>query len=175
MFAITERLLLRPGWSEDAPALARAIGERAVARMLARVPWPYREEDAAAWLALPLDPLRPRLVIASRASGELVGGIGLEGGKPELGYWLARAWWGRGLATEAGRAMLAIADGVLRLPQVRAAHALDNPASARVLAKLGFRPAGEAAEMPSAGRGGVMMAQPVLRVRPGPAALPIAA
>src|SRR5690606_4449572 len=50
MFARTPRLLLRPGWKEDAPAVAEAIGEFAVAGKLARVPWPYRIEDAEAWL-----------------------------------------------------------------------------------------------------------------------------
>ena len=48
MFARTERLTLRPPWPEDAPALLAAIGHAEVARMLARVPWPYGAEDAAA-------------------------------------------------------------------------------------------------------------------------------
>src|SRR3989344_9521016 len=39
MFARTERLLLRPGWQEDAPALAKAIGEEGVVRNLATAPW----------------------------------------------------------------------------------------------------------------------------------------
>ena len=53
MFARTERLLLRPGWLEDAPALAQAIGEEAVVRNLARAPWPYGEEQAQAYLSQP--------------------------------------------------------------------------------------------------------------------------
>ena len=46
MFARTERLTLRPAWAEDAPALAAAIGHEEVARMLARVPYPYTLADA---------------------------------------------------------------------------------------------------------------------------------
>ncbi len=51
MFARTPRLLLRPGWSEDAPALAEAIGDPAVVGKLARAPWPYRLEDAEAFIS----------------------------------------------------------------------------------------------------------------------------
>jgi RimJ/RimL family protein N-acetyltransferase len=157
MVAITERLLLRPGWAEDAPALARAIGEEAIVRNLARVPWPYDEKDAASFLALPQEPLRPRFLIFLRACNRLVGGIGLDGQRDaELGYWIARAHWGQGLATEAGRAVVQLADSSLRLPRLVASHALDNPASGRVLTKLGFGATGITAAMHSQGRGGDM-------------------
>lgn len=170
MFAITERLLLRPGWAEDAPALSRAIGDHEVVRNLSRVPWPYALGDAERFIALPQEHGRPSLLIFRRegASPELIGGIGLNdgvNGTPELGYWLARAHWGRGYATEAGRALLAICDETLRLPHLIASHALDNPASGRVLAKLGFRPTGEIGRMPSPGRGGEMEVRGFLRPR----------
>ncbi len=63
MFARTERLLLRPGWLEDAPALARAIGEEAVVRNLARAPWPYGMDAPIGALAL-----RPKRVASSSGS-----------------------------------------------------------------------------------------------------------
>ena len=154
MFAITERLLLRPGWAEDAPALARAVGDRAVAYNLARVPWPYSQHDAEAYLDLPHRPLRPTFLICLRDNNQLVGGIGLHGEvDAELGFWIARAHWGKGFATEAGRAVLALADASLRLPRVKARHALDNPESARVLRKLGFRSTGKKAWAASLARG----------------------
>jgi len=154
MFAVTERLLLRPGWIEDAPALARAIGDRDVARNLARVPWPYSEADAEAFLSLPQNPARPRFLVCLRSNNQIVGGIGLDGDEePNLGYWIARAHWGRGYATEAGRAVLALADASLRLPQIKACHALDNPGSGAVLRKLGFRAAGRKTVMASLARG----------------------
>jgi RimJ/RimL family protein N-acetyltransferase len=158
MFAITERLLLRPGWIEDAPALSRAIGDRAIARNLSRVPWPYALGDAEQFLSLPQQHDRPRLLIFRRegAAPELIGGIGLHdgvNGTPELGYWLARAQWGKGFATEAGRALIATCDETLRLPHLIASHAIDNPASGNVLRKLGFRPTGETGRTHSLGRG----------------------
>jgi RimJ/RimL family protein N-acetyltransferase len=154
MFAITERLLLRPGWGEDAPALSRAIGDEAVVRNLARVPWPYALGDAEQFLAQPQTPNRPRFLIFLRGTNELVGGIGLDGeDEIQLGYWIARAHWGKGLATEAGRAVVDLADASLRLPRLKASHAIDNPASGRVLGKIGFRPTGGLADLHSLGRG----------------------
>nr|WP_047166455.1 GNAT family N-acetyltransferase [Sphingomonas sp. Y57] len=145
MFARTQRLLLRPGWKEDASALVAAIGDFSVVGKLAHAPWPYRLEDAEAFLAADRGPL-PDFLIFARTHGapRLVGGIGLaerdEG--VELGYWIARPYWGLGFATEAGRAVVDIADRGLRLPRLIAGHFADNPSSARVLQKLGFVPAG---------------------------------
>ena len=53
MFARTPRLLLRPGWMEDAPALAQAIGDPAILRNLTHAPAPYTLDDAQAFLSLP--------------------------------------------------------------------------------------------------------------------------
>ena len=158
MFARTERLLLRPGWIEDAPALHAAIAEEAIVRNLATAPWPYRPEDAEAFLSAPRKPRDVSLLIFRRTNGapELIGTAGL-GRRPdgpiELGYWIGRRWWNRGYATEAGRAVAAIARDSLRLPMLRAGHFLDNPASGRVLEKIGFRPTGVIAPRFSAARG----------------------
>jgi RimJ/RimL family protein N-acetyltransferase len=162
MFARTERLLLRPGWQEDAPALARAMGEEAVVRNLARAPWPYHEEQAQEFLAQPIDPAQPRFLIFSRTGGapRLVGGCGIApsaadspGGPLEMGYWIARPYWGLGFATEAGRQLIRIARA-MQLPRLSAGHFLDNPASGAVLRKLGFRPTGQIAQRYSLARGG---------------------
>jgi len=145
MFARTERLLLRPGWPEDAPALAAGIGEAAVVRNLARAPWPYGLADAERFCREGFFGPLPSFFILKRTSGapELIGGIGLaatdEGGV-ELGCWIRRADWGRGYATEAARAVLATARHGLRLPRIEAGHFTDNPASGRLLQKLGFAP-----------------------------------
>ena len=146
MFARTERLLLRPGWAEDAPALAQAIADLAIVRNLASAPWPFALRDAEAFLAAPRDPVLPSLLIFERTDGEpvLAGACGLgrrPSGNIELGYWIARSHWGRGFATEAGRALIAIARA-LKLERLEASHFLDNPASGRVLEKLGFQSTG---------------------------------
>src|SRR3546814_19387066 len=66
MFARTERLLLRPGWREDAPALAAAIGDEAIVRNLAPAPWPYNKADEADLLARTEDTTLPNFLIFSR-------------------------------------------------------------------------------------------------------------
>jgi RimJ/RimL family protein N-acetyltransferase len=157
MFARTERLTLRPGWPEDAAAIAAAIGHEQVVRMLAQVPWPYAIGDAESFLARPRAVSDVFLLILSHEAERprLVGGIGLhpeEDGSHELGYWLAPDAWGRGYATEAGRAVLGIARHALGLKRLSSGHFVDNPASGRVLRKLGFRPTGHTAPRYSAGR-----------------------
>jgi RimJ/RimL family protein N-acetyltransferase len=157
MFARTARLLLRPGFPEDAPALATAIADQTIARNLASVPWPYRMRDAEAFLASPRDPVLPSLLIFARTDGapELVGACGLgrrPSGAVELGYWVARPHWGQGFATEAARALIDIARA-LGLPQLEGSHFVDNPASSRVLEKLGFQPLGIVAPRLSCARG----------------------
>ena len=156
MFARTSRLLLRPGWAEDAPALASAMADEMICRNLSAVPWPYALRDAEAWLAGPRDPLLPSLLVFERTRGapRLVGGCGLgrrPSGAVELGYWVARQDWNRGIATEAASAVLEMARS-MGIRQVEASHYLDNPASARVLDKLGFAPTGIVATRMSAAR-----------------------
>ena len=146
MFARTERLLLRPGWAEDAPAIAAAIADEMIVRNLATAPWPYTLRDAEAFLAQPRDPVLPSFLIFERtdAAPRLVGACGIgrrPSGAVELGYWIARPFWGRGIATEACRALIDIAR-TLGLTQLEGSHFVDNPASGRVLEKLGFTPIG---------------------------------
>jgi RimJ/RimL family protein N-acetyltransferase len=157
MFARTERLLLRPAWREDAPALCQGIGDERIVRNLATAPWPYRLQDAEAFLARerPAHAAGGLIFLRTQGAPRLVGAVGI-GPSPdnvlELGYWVARPYWGQGIATEAGRAMLAFARDSLRLPRLVAGHFTDNPASGRVLQKLGFRPTGVTRGRYSAGR-----------------------
>lgn len=154
MFHRSERLLLRPLWQEDWSAIHRAIADEAVVRNLARAPWPYEPCHARAFVAQPVNPMFPRLAMTRACDSALIGCIGIDPheGAVELGYWVARDHWGRGYATEAGRAMVEIARmlGHLRL---EASHFLDNPASGRVLHKVGFVPTGVVRERASLARG----------------------
>jgi RimJ/RimL family protein N-acetyltransferase len=157
MFIRTERLLLRPGWVEDASALASAIGDEAILTKLAQVPSPYRLADAQWFLNQTYQYPNMPLLIFKRTHGapRLIGGTGLhdQDGEAEIGYWLARDAWGLGYATEAGRAVINMARHSLRLPRLVSGHFIDNPASGRVLIKLGFRPTGQIAARHSKARG----------------------
>lgn len=168
MFARTPRLLLRPGFPEDAPALTCAIADEAIVRNLSVVPWPYGLRDAEAFLASPRDPVLPSLLIFERTATQprLVGSCGLgrrPSGAVEMGYWIARPFWGRGFATEACAALVGIARA-LGLPALEGSHFIDNPASAGVLEKLGFEPLGIVAPRMSCARGAEVPAR-LMRLR----------
>ncbi|MDQ3073986.1 MAG: GNAT family N-acetyltransferase [Pseudomonadota bacterium] len=161
MFVRTTRLLLRPGWAEDAPALAVAIADEAIVRNLATAPWPFGVSEAEAFLAAPRDPALPSFLITERTAGapRLVGSCGFgrrSSDAVELGYWISRRHWNRGLATEAGHALVELARS-LKLPRLEAAHFADNPASGRVLEKLGFIATGLSAKRYSCARQGEAM------------------
>ena len=158
MFARTERLLLRSGWIEDAPALTQAVAHADMAMKLARLPWPYTIADAQWFLGLERGAGDVNFLIFLRtgAAPVLIGGIGIHAddeGCPEIGYWIAPDHWGHGYATEAGRAVIDIARFGLRIPRLVSGHFVDNPASGRVLRKLGFTPTGQVVNRMSLSRG----------------------
>lgn len=146
MFIRSERLFLRPGWPEDWQELLGKICDERIVRHLARAPWPYGPEDARRFASMEQDRRTPNFFVTAPSSEgtRLVGscGLGLHEGQVELGYWIARDDWGRGYATEAARAVLKLAR-TLGHRRIVASHFEDNPASGRVLQKVGFRPTGE--------------------------------
>lgn len=154
MFHRSQRLLLRPPWPEDWCEILGGIADEGVVRNLARAPWPYRPQHAREFVSRPATPHYPRFVVSRADDAALIGCVGIDpaDGAAELGYWIARPHWGRGYATEAGRAALEIAR-MLGHSRVVASHFLDNPASGRVLRKLGFAPTGAVRPRYSCGRG----------------------
>lgn len=162
MFIRSERLFLRPGWPEEWEDLLALIDDEAVVRNLARAPWPYTAEDAKAFARLQSngpeqDRLLPNFFITQPGADgtRLIGSVGLsrDGDDVQLGYWIGRPFWGQGFATEASRAVLSLAKA-LGHKRLVASHFVDNPASGRVLRKLGFCPTGVVRDRFSLGRGG---------------------
>lgn len=145
MFFRSERLFLRPAWCEDVPAVHHAVAREEIVRNLATAPWPYALEDAAAFVAMERPAKLPNFLITLPDDG-VVGSVGLgidpETDKVQLGYWIGREWWGRGFATEATWAVLRIAH-MIGHHEITASHFIDNPASGRVLNRVGFRATGE--------------------------------
>lgn len=139
----TARLVLRPTTINDLGDLVAEVNDYDVAKMTARIPHPYTDADARAYIALreARGQATDAVSLTIEHAGKLIGGISIFAmpRRSELGYWLGRAHWGKGFATEAGRAILAYGFDVLNLPLVHCRVALDNPASARVQHKLGFR------------------------------------
>lgn len=137
------RIALRPFELSDLEAAHRVYGEAEVMRYVGEG-GPVGPEHAAAMIAeYRAHQARHGFAfwaVIEHATGELIGDAGLEvtAHGVELGYTLARSRWGRGLATEAARLCIDAAFGPLGLPRLVALADVDNPASARVLEKLGF-------------------------------------
>jgi RimJ/RimL family protein N-acetyltransferase len=144
----TPRLSLKPlEAARDIAALARIGGDRRVARMASAIPSPWSATEIEQWLdRLPWrGTLGFRLGIFLRGNGPLVGFLGLtEDDPPAAMYALDPAYWGQGLASEAMRALLDWALPLFRPQAIIADHFADNPASGRVLEKLGFSETGTA-------------------------------
>jgi RimJ/RimL family protein N-acetyltransferase len=135
----TKRLNLRELSGNDAPRIAELAGEWDVARMTARIPYPYSEPLAHQWLR-GIEP--GEFVRAIELEGEMIGAVGYlpaEDGSAEIGYWIGKPWWGRGFATEAAEALVRHCFTTARIDRLTCCHFVDNPASARIIAKLGFR------------------------------------
>ena len=144
----TERLLLRPMNLDDAPAVSRLAGRREIADTTISIPHPYSEEQARQWIAGHGDLFADgRFVVFGmelRQGGTLCGTIGLreidaEHSQAELGFWVAVDCWGQGYATEAARAVVKCGFEQLGLNRIYAHHMVRNPASGRVLAKIGMK------------------------------------
>jgi RimJ/RimL family protein N-acetyltransferase len=136
----TRRLVLRQHRIEDADPIAASLGDFAVARMLTRVPVPYDRQDALDWLNTVTSGLKPDWSFALTTGDDVhIGVVSLElrHGLWQLGYWLNRFYWGKGLMSEATSAVL---DRFFRrMPdaELAAGAFADNPASFKVLEKLG--------------------------------------
>jgi RimJ/RimL family protein N-acetyltransferase len=145
------RLLLRPLRLSDAGPMALWCGQYVVASMLARVPHPYPPGAAEAYIERVLSGQAGEQVWALDGSGggaaDFLGVVGLKGAPGDaergFGYWVGPPAWGLGYATEATATVLdaAFADRWLRAIETTVYK--DNPASRRVLDKLGFRVTGE--------------------------------
>ena len=146
----TPRLVLRPFAIADGPRVRELAGDWAIADTTAVVPHPYPEGGGEAWIATHPGAWaaghNATFAVVRRGDDLLIGAMGLviqrfrESG--ELGYWIGKPYWGRGYATEAAAAVLDLAFGPLGLHRVEATHFTRNPASGRVMEKLGMRPEG---------------------------------
>jgi [ribosomal protein S5]-alanine N-acetyltransferase len=139
----TKRLRMRPYLENDIPELILLVGAREVAATTLRIAHPYTEKDAHAFLELAKEPDKIWLAITLLEDGRQIGGVGLrvdqQHQNAELGYWLGVPYWGFGYATEAAREVLRYGFEDLKLHRIFASHFGHNPASGRILRKLGMR------------------------------------
>ena len=136
----TARLILRPLRLGDEPTFLALAGDWDVARMTSDIPHPLTATQAKAWLSQTGNDVR----FAIDFGGAMIGSVGYfkrRSGSAELGFWLGRDSWGYGFGTEAAEAVIRLGFGRGHTA-FSSAHFVDNPASGRVLEKLGFEPFG---------------------------------
>ena len=129
----------------DAARVTELCGDPDVALSTAEIPHPYPVGAASAWIATHRDAREAgtawTYAITCGDDGALVGAIDLRPGidpTGNVGYWIGRPYWGRGYATTAVRALLAMAFLGVEIDVLGATHLVRNPASGRVLEKCGM-------------------------------------
>ena len=147
----TDRLVLRQPHEADLPEIARLLGDFEVVKNLSRVPYPYDMDAGRKWLKLAAEswqnPAQAQDLSAMMTlEGRVAGCISLKSLQlnPEIGYWLGRDYWGRGLMSEAAGAMVSWFFANTGHERLAGEAMTDNPASLRVLMKAGFRITGDA-------------------------------
>jgi len=150
IFAETERLFLRTLEQHELPRLVELIGDWEVVRWISVVPFPYTMKDAEEFyddMVKCYERGEPQFyAMALKSDNLLVGGVGLHlprnatygEGEIEIGYWLGKAFWGRGLMSEAACAARDIGFSRPTTKCLGASTALDNVASQKVLTKIGL-------------------------------------
>jgi ribosomal-protein-alanine N-acetyltransferase len=142
----TPRLVLRPFVLGDAPDVQRLAGAREVAATTLNIPHPYEEGMAEAWIGTHQERFDAgamvTLAVTLREGGALIGAIALRfepaHQRAEMGYWIAVPHWNQGYCTEAARAMLRYGFEERALHRIGATHLGSNPASGRVMQKIGM-------------------------------------
>ncbi len=142
----TERLALRQLTLEDAPAFSKLAGDKAIARMTGSFPHPFPLLSAEFKVMHLLAQKRRNLAYPyaiTQDGGELMGIADLFRRSPnaalEIGYWLGKPFWGNGYVTEASHALIAEARESLKITTLLGGVFADNPASQRIMEKLGFK------------------------------------
>lgn len=143
----TDRLILRPFTLEDAPEVQRLAGDHAIAATTGgNIPHPYEDGLAEQWISAHQEDFdqgkRVPFAVTRRDDNQLIGAVALhiavKSSRAEIGYWIGVPYWGNGYCTEAAAEVLRYGFEVLQLNRIHACHFGSNPASGRVMQKIGM-------------------------------------
>ncbi|MDG4850674.1 GNAT family N-acetyltransferase [Peribacillus frigoritolerans] len=146
----TKRLVLRIFQKSDAVAVTKLCNNYNIYKNTLYLPYPYTIEDALSWIEHHLDNFYANksyeFAITDKESGKLYGAIALSNNQKfnngEIAYWIGKKFWGNGYATEAAQAILHFAFEEKQYHKVFARYFNSNPASGRVMQKLGLKKEG---------------------------------
>ena len=143
------KLTIRPFVAADSAQVQTLVSDARVAKMAGNIPYPYPQGCAQDWIASHAAQHRSgtaiiRAIVCSDTM-QCVGAISIDqmsrglNSSGNLGYWVGVPYWNRGFCESAGRVILELAEKEYAMKRLVAAHHIDNPASSRVLEKLGFK------------------------------------
>ncbi len=143
---VNERLYLSPFAAADKPALIAHLNDREIYDRTLLIPHPYTSAEADSWIEHTRHQTQTQGFCTQfairNATGELLGGFGFDtlivGHKAEIGYWLARRYWGQGIMPAVVAAACRFGFTRWNLVRITAHVYWFNSASARVLEKCGF-------------------------------------
>jgi [ribosomal protein S5]-alanine N-acetyltransferase len=143
----TPRLVLRPFTFDDASAVQLLAGTAEVADTTLYIPHPYPPEAAEQWIVTHSiaweDGMGATYAVTDAATDTVAGAVTLvitpQHVRAEIGYWIGVPFWNRGYCTEAARAVMELGFRTLGLHRIQARHLTRNPASGRVMQKLGMK------------------------------------
>ena len=142
----TKRLVLRRFQREDASEVQKLAGNFNVAKMTLNIPFPYEAGMAEEWICTHEEnwntKKRVTYAIVKTVTNELLGTVSLvkiDGLEGELGYWIGEPYWGMGYCTEAAKKLIEFSFQNLGLEKIVAEHLTKNPASGRVMKKIGMQ------------------------------------
>jgi RimJ/RimL family protein N-acetyltransferase len=142
----TKHLVLRRFQREDASEVQKLAGNFNVAKMTLNIPFPYEDGMAEEWISTHEENWNTKksviYAILKTGTNKLLGAVGLveiDGLEGELGYWIGEPYWGKGYCTEAAKKLIEFSFQKLSLEKIVAEHLTKNPASGRVMKKIGMQ------------------------------------
>ncbi|MCC3213982.1 GNAT family N-acetyltransferase [Chryseobacterium sp. X308] len=140
----TERLILSQLEEKDIPFIVELLQHRIFSDLTSNIPYPYVENDARSWVKMSKEAFENNTgyTFAIRnKEDQIIGAIGLhdrDDDKAELGYWIGIPYWNKGYVTEAAKAIIDFGFKELKLNKIFATHFPHNPASGRIMEKVGM-------------------------------------
>jgi RimJ/RimL family protein N-acetyltransferase len=132
---------------KDAPHIQRLAGHRQIAATTLNIPHPYGDGVAESWIRRSWVRARKGksvdLAVVLKSQNVFVGVVSLtindRHNAAELGYWIGRPYWNQGCCTEAAEALIEFGFETLQLNRIYACYFDNNPASGKVMKKLGMK------------------------------------
>ncbi|WP_223558049.1 GNAT family N-acetyltransferase [Chryseobacterium lathyri] len=140
----TERLILSQLKEEDLPFVTEYLQDKIFSDVTSNIPYPYTGEHARFWMKMSRESFENNTgytFAVRNKEGQILGAIGLhdrDDDKAELGYWMGKPFWNKGYITEAAIALIDFGFNELQINKIYATYFLDNPASGRIMEKIGM-------------------------------------